>query len=244
MLAMLYIKILLFLLLHNVIAWAQYSNESEVGQTTTGGNAESQLVNFRQLSKYTINNKEFKLEGRYLYGEANEKLNVRNWNVKLTYTHNLTERFGFQASQQAEGNPFQGYYERFNTDMGGVYHFRKPKPERKDDYTRLEVGLRYSKENRIRFDPNFDSSIAQTRTAYVFSRKLNQHVIFKEELEMVGNIQSPGRFQASNTMSVQASLNSLFSLKITYILRYDDYLPSQNLKPLDYIYTTSLLAKF
>lgn len=220
-----------------------YSNESEVGQTTTGGNAETVLFNAGQMSKWVNDHHQLQFDGSYLYGEAQDNLNVRNWSAKLTFTRDLSEHFGIFASQQAEGNPFQGFYERFNTDLGATIYIIKPTKENIKEL-KFELGLRYSKENRIVFDPNFKSKNYQSRGAMFYTQPISKTFLIKDELEMIGNINSPGRFRANNVFSLENTLTEMLSLKISYTLKYDDYLPSQGLKELDYIYTTSLLAKF
>ncbi len=226
----------LLLLLHSP-AWAKLTNESELSMVNTGGNSELQAYNALTKNKYSFTKDSILFGGHYTYGEADNMLSARNWDVNAKYELGITETFSAVLGEVVEGNRFQDVKARYNTDLGAKYFMVK------NDVQNwfFEGAYRYTSEDRYEAENVYQhKGRAYTEWGYKYSETLQ----WKLWLEYIPNFTDGRDWMMTGEASMTAILTSMFSLKVAYKGLYDNLPARPELKTYDYITTTSLVAKF
>lgn len=226
------------------IADFSYHNETEVGQTSVGGNAKAVSANLKQTSTFILGQEKFIVNGSYQYAESANVVIVRNWSVSTRIDHTTEKKLDTFVGLQSSGNKFSGFYERFDVDLGLKHYLTKPKTETDKNLFYVELGARWSKENRKKPANNFNDEIIQGRFFIEFQKQINQNFYTDFSLENIGNLEHPGRYRGIFMASVNSIMTQYLTLKVSYQVNYDDYLSNEGFKRLDYTYTTSILANF
>lgn len=224
-------------LLFSASAMAKLSHESELSIVNSGGNSELQAYNGQTKNKYQFEKNSLAFGGHYTYGEANNSLSARNWDVNTKYEFGLSEDFSAIVGEIIEGNNFQDVKVRYNSDLGGRYSLIK------NDVQAwfFELAYRYTAEDRFVAE-NVYQHKARTYTEWGY--KYSETLQWKVWLEYVPNFSDGRDWMMTGEASMTAILTSTFSLKVAYKGLYDNLPANPTLKTYDYITTTSLVAKF
>lgn len=222
---------------------AVFKNESEAGVVVTAGNAPTQTFNFKQANTYEWSGNLFKGSGSYLKSSTRDTETALTWSLGLRYERVLIERLNAFLGQSLESNRFAGFYQRYNSDVGGKYFLFKgsdatPKPE--DDLVwSLEGGYRFTVENR---------SAEQVQQHYLrlFSDTVkNWSKTFSTRLwvEYLPNLSDTSDHQLNSELSANAALSEVFAIKVGYLVKYRTILLPPATEKLDSQFTTALVAK-
>lgn len=230
--------LLLTALLLSVSAWAKLTDESEASLINTGGNSQLQSYNVKTTNKYERENKDvYNFGGHYTYGEANNALSARNWDVNNKYAFSLNDWFSIVAGETVEGNKFQDVKVRYNSDLGLRYQLRKT--DRTDWFA--EGSYRYTIEDRYTTENVYQS---KSRIYTELNRKSSETMQWKFWTEYLPNFTNGHDWMLTSEASLTAIMTSIFSIKVAYKGIYDNLPAAPGLKNYDYITTTSLVAKF
>lgn len=218
-------------------ALAALTHESELSLVNAGGNSELQAYNSITKNKYQFEKNSLSFGGHYTYGEANNSLSARNWDVNSQFELGISERFSAIVGEIIEGNRFQDVKARYNSDLGGKYSIIK-----NDKQTWIaELSYRYTAEDRY-IAENVYQHKARTFTEWAY--KYSETLQWKIWLEYVPNFSDGRDWMTTGEASLTSILTSMFSLKVAYRGLYDNLPANTGLKNYDYITTTSLVAKF
>lgn len=232
-------KWILFLalsLITNGLFAADFSNESEAGITVASGNTDSKNYNIKQSNAYKFSLNTLKFDGRFLNTFADNEESARYILGSLRYERDLNEKFSVYVAQGFESDKFAGYHLRHLSDVGGKYNLYKEEMF----YWFFEAGYRYTNEKLNDGTHDYKSSLrAYTET----EKKWNTNVSTKYYIEYVPNLKTGKDYEINTELSVSAMLTSIFSIKTSYLLRYD-HDPALNSKTTDTLLTTALVAKF
>lgn len=232
-------NLLLFILtLFSINVWAQFTHESEVSLVQTGGNSEVETNNLKTTNLYTWESNQFKFGGHYIYGETNNGVSARNWDVNGKYERAISPHFSLTAGEIIEGNHFTGIKARYNSDLGIRYYFIKT--DLKNLFT--ELGYRYSIEDR--YEPLQNTYDNKARFYNELNHKISETVQYKFWLEIIPNFSENDDYLINGEASITSILNSIFSLKVAYMGMYDNRPAFAGFKNYDYTTTTALVAKF
>jgi len=229
--------LLIFLTMLSLPAWAELSHESELSVLNTGGNSELQAYNAITKNKFVADKRAYIFGGHYTYGEANNSLSARNWDVNAKYEQELTERWSANLAETIEGNRFQDVKVRYNSDVGGKYSAIKNDAQN----WFFELAYRYTVEDRYSSDNIYQH---KARTYTEWNKKHSETLQWKLWLEYLPNFSNGTDWMMTGEASVTAIMTSMFSLKVAYKGLYDHLPADPALKHYDYITTTSLVAKF
>ena len=230
--------ILVLLSLFSFNALAQFTHESELSLVQTGGNSDVQTNNFKTTNLQKWEKDQFKLGGHYIYGETNNGVSARNWDVNGKYERLLTDHLSLTFGEVIEGNRFTGIKARYNTDLGLKYYFIKT--DLKNFFS--ELGYRYAIEDR--YEPLENTFDNKGRLYNEFNHKVSETVQYKIWLEYIPNFTQSSDYLINGEASITSILNSVFSLKVAYMGMYDNRPAFSGFKNYDYTTTTSLVAKF
>jgi putative salt-induced outer membrane protein len=212
-----------------------FRNESEVGIVMTSGNSNTKSYNFSQLNKYPFGENLIRFKAKYLSTDADFLTTSRYWTIGLRFERELVDRFSVFGGENAEGNIFGGFAQRYSTDVGGKYFLSR----RDGFYWEVEAGYRYTIENRITgvVEQSFLRTFSEVNRDWTktFSTKLN--------LEILPNLSVKRDYQINTEVSLNSKLHEIFSIKVAYSVRYRNVPPPPATQRNDTQFTTSLVAK-
>jgi putative salt-induced outer membrane protein len=219
------------------LAQAQLTNESEAGIASANGNTKTQTFNAKQLNDYKWDLNVVSFKARYLNASASGSETARYFMTGARYEKQFSNHFGLFLGETFEKDKFAGIEKRLMTDFGGKYRFIET------DMTKLfsELGYRYMHEDRL------DDSSAYNHYARLYTEwenKWNTSFSTKYWVEFLPNISEDKDWQLNTELSLQATLNSIFSLKSGVLLRYDHFPAPGIVYKTDTLFTTALVAKF
>lgn len=226
------------LLLYSGSALAEYSNESELAYVQTGGNSEVQTTNAKTSNIYKWDLDQIKFGGHYLYGQSDEDVTARNWDVNFKYERTLSEHISVTVGEIIEGNRFTDVKARYNSDAGLKYYYVKTDPKK----VFTELSFRYAIEDR--YAPAGNTYDNKARFYNEIDHHVSETVRYKLWLEYVPNFTEPDDYLINGEASVTSILTSTFSLKVSYAGMYDNRPVSSELKNYDYNTTTAFVIKF
>jgi putative salt-induced outer membrane protein len=225
------------MLLMNSVSAAEFKNESEAGVTVATGNTKTKNYNIKQSNSYEFDENVLKFDARYLSAFSNNEESARYLLGQVRYERILSNYFSVYLSQGVESDKFAGFEQRHISDIGGQYNLYKL-----PNFTWLfELGYRYTDEKWNNGSHEYKSSI---RTYTELEKKWNPNVSTKYFLEYVPNLKQGKDYEINTELSVSAALTNVFSIKTTYLLRYD-HDPAEGAEVrTDTLLTTALVAKF
>jgi putative salt-induced outer membrane protein len=214
-----------------------FQSESEAGVVTVSGNSSSESYTFKSNNTYTLLDKNiFTLGGHYLRTTANGVESARNWDVNVRYERALNDYFGLFVGHKAESDVYAGYIQRDSEDLGAKYNLLKNDVRSWS----VEAGYRYSKTKQTDNTTKYDS-FGRLYTEY--NQAVDKTLSFKYWIEYLPNFTDSHAYLLNTEASLGVMLSQIFSLKLAYLLQYQN-LPPNNGKYVDTTYTTSLVAKF
>lgn len=213
----------------------QFKNESEAGIVLVSGNSTSKSINLKQGNSYENGKSLIKLSGAFLRTSSLGVESAKSWDASLRLGRNIHAAFSIFAGQNVEANRFAGYDLRFNSDIGAKYSLIK-----EEAFTwSAEGGYRFTSEDRVT-PPSRD--FHKARLFSEATRNWSEGVSTRLGLEFLHNFSEVKDWQLNAELSVSAILNSMFSIKTAYSLKYaNESAPKENT---DSVFTTSLVAKF
>jgi putative salt-induced outer membrane protein len=233
--------LLLLLLGFSCLAGAEekspWAHESELGIVNTSGNTSTESYNGKQQTSYTFDQNALKATGHYLQTKTAGIETAKSWDAALRYERLLSTDWSVFLQHGAESNPYAGFNQRDNTDLGGKYIMVKN--DNQNLFT--EAGYRYTKTL-----PSVGTGVAYTsfgRLYLEYSQKLNETMSGKLWIEYLPNLQDPSAYLLNDEISVTAMLSKIFSMKSAYTVRYQNR-PPVRAEYQDTIFTTALVAKF
>lgn len=215
-----------------------FKNESEAGVVISSGNSRSQSLSFKEATTYGWSENMFSLKGSFLQTKSQGVLSAKKWDTTLRYDRELTRQFGVFAAQGVESDRFAGYRQRHNSDLGGTYEVLKE--EDKWDW-KAEAGYRYSKERRT--DGTRDRK-SQGRLYTDVERKWNSTVSTRYWIEYLPNFSQERDWLLNSEASMSVTLSKIFSMKTSYLVKYDNQPAVAGTKKSDRTFISSLVAKF
>lgn len=227
----------MFVLLSSFSALAEpFAGEAEAGAVIVSGNSQSESYAAKAKTTYTHEQNVYSAFGRYLKTDSNGVESARNWEIGARYERELTDYLGVFAGQKAESDIFNGYIQRDSTDLGLKYSLIKS-----DEMNWFfEVGYRYQKTLPTVGTTTHDN---MGRIYTEFNKALDKTLSFKYWAEYLPNFTNSDAYLFNTEASLNVMLNSVFSLKLAYLLQYQNSIPANG----KYTTTTStmnLVAKF
>lgn len=228
----------LVLSLSAISSMAQFASEDELSMITTSGNSELKTYAAKSNNTYKFEKNALGLKGSYTYGESDSVRTTEKWDGQLRFDHQLLEKLNVFAAELVEANRFAGFSRRYNSDLGLKYLVLK------DDKNSLsfEVSYRYSLEENTS-NAIADKKDSKSRIYSEVEKILNENVTGKLWLEYLPNFTESEDYQINFEPSLSVSLSKIFSLKTSYLWKYD-HEPVAGKKTHDTTYTTSIIAKF
>jgi putative salt-induced outer membrane protein len=219
-------------------AFANYTNESELGILVAKGNSDSQSYTAKQaIGKIWEDKNSLKFSGRYLQTKTSGLENARYWAAGLRYDYALSSQVGLFLGELVESDKYAGYNQKYSTDIGAKYIILNEKKL----VWNAELGYRHTIENQT---SGLEKKLNYLRGYTEAIKNWNETVSTKLWFEYLPNFTIGSDYQMNTELSVSAALNNMFALKTGYLLRYDNLPNPGTAAKTDTLLTTSLVAKF
>ena len=230
----------LVLFLLSVSAWAEpntLSSVSELGLVSTGGNTSALTLNIKEDLTYEWTSDIIKGRASYLKTQSNDIDSARNWLLGARYERVLSDGFNAFLAETVEGDTFAGYLQRYNTDLGAKYFFRKK------EFLQwfVEAGYRNQAQNNLSAVKT-STSFARLYMEYV--RSFTPTASVKYWLEYLPQLSQLSTRQMNTEISFTMAFAPSFALKTAYLIRYNSAAIGALGKTTDTVFTNSLVAKF
>lgn len=219
-----------------------WKHESEAAIVTTSGNTETESYAGKQKTSYTFDANVLTVAGAYLQTKTAGTETAKSWDASLRYERTLTEQWTAFAQVGAEANPYSGYVQRDNADLGGKYYFIKK--EKNELFA--ELGARSSRTvNTGGTLATSDKTVTETfGRAYVeYTQPITASVDGKLWVEYLANFTNQEAYRLNVEPSLYVSMSEIFSLKMAYLSKTDNGRVAPA-KKTDTQTTISLVAKF
>lgn len=222
---------------------SKYTNESEAGVVISSGNSNSESYNVKSMAKSTWDANSLTISGAYLLSQTGSTAgyveSANNWKIGPRYDRALADNYSVFLGHLVEGDKFAGFQQRYSTDAGGKYTFKKVDTENDKLEWFAEAGYRYIHENRI---GGLQSITNALRLYSEASKNLTATSTGKLGLEYVPSVSDFNIYKLQGDASLAVVLSSIFSVKTSYQIKYNSS-PAPGAKYTDTLFTTSLVAK-
>jgi putative salt-induced outer membrane protein len=231
-------------------AQAQLTNESELGMVIVGGNAETQTTNLKHQSMYKQDANQYGFKARYTKAEntvnGEKQLAAQNWATGLRYDRALAEKFGAFVSYDIESDRFAGYLQRDQAGIGltrTVYDTEEFKWSGEVGYTHLTQDFANSDEvGRVSGAKVATKASGKVKEGITAALTFDYSYFFDDMLKSEQDQGQNYFFNAEPSLAIL--LNNMFSLKLAYLIKYQNQLPAGVEERTDTTYSTTLVAKF
>ena len=216
-----------------------WTNESEVGIATVSGNAQSETYSGKQTTLYQFDLNKLKLALRYLKTSSRGTDTARSWDGILRYDRVLREDLSVFASYGLESDVFAGYVQRNNADVGVHYDIVKTKPTQ----WFAEAGYR----NTFTLSRGSSSSDPVAHIIRVYTevgQELSETSSGRLWVEYLPNVKAGNDARLNSEVSLVTQINSVFALKVGYLVKYQSAPVAPATEYLDSFFTTAVVAKF
>lgn len=226
------------LLLVPNVALAEWHTDGEAGVVNTTGNSRAQSYSVKDKTGWTLGKDTYVLTGSYLQSQANGVATAKNFLLGLRYERALSDFLSGFLAQDVMGDQFAGILQRYNTDLGVKYFIVK---REKDLVVDAEGGYRYTNEHTT---TNVTNSYQKARLYAEGEKYWNPTFSTKLWAEYVPNFTLSNGWLFNTEASASAAINSVFSLKTAYLVKYNNLPPVATAVKTDTVLTTALAAKF
>ncbi len=215
-----------------------WGHESTLGVVRVGGNSDSESYNGKQKTIYTLDSNALTVTGQYLETKTTGVQTGKAWDAAVRYERIFTAWWSSFVQHGAESDTFAGYTQRDNSDLGAKYYMIQ------DDNEKLfsELGYRYTKTLSSQATPTKYESYGRAYVEYACI--FNASVSGKVWVEYLPNFTNSNAYLVNYEPSMTVLMNSVFSLKVAYLVKYHNLTLTPNEKKEDTTFTTALVAKF
>jgi len=214
-----------------------FHNDSEVGIVVTNGNSKSQSYNLKQSNTYGWAQNVIKFGASYLNVSSLGVTSAENWSFTLRYDRVLNPEWNIFVAQTASGDRFAGFNQKYASDLGAKYQIIKE--ETFSWFT--EAGYRYSEEHRT------DRHTHTQHLGRLFTEAVKNISVTssgKLWVEYLPDLNKAKDYQINTEASISSILTDILSIKIAYLLKFDNVPAVKTAVKTDTVFTTNLVAKF
>ena len=226
-------------------AQAEWEHASELGIVIAGGNTESRTENAKHESKVKWAEKNtVKFGGSYVHSFTESdgtESDFEIWEFGARYERLIAGHVSGFIGEKVEGNRDAGFDYKASTDLGLKYEFYK---DSKKDYLSSEAGYRFTYEQKVQgTEPPLERSHF-VRLFLEWGKEWNDKVALKWWVEVLPDVSETENLEINTEPSLTVVLSNILSLKLGYLMKYDNQPAVSGNERIDYLYTTTLVANY
>lgn len=215
-----------------------WSDNAEVSFVSTSGNSSVETLAAKNL--YTLKFAEhltflWKIEA--LRGKSAGVLTAERYLTDLRLEHAYSRRTYSYVNTGWMRDTFAGVDDRVNVGLGGGYKFL----DGPQSFLKSEAGISVVEESYV---DNTDRSYIEGRAfgeyVYAFTKKNK----FTQSLEYLYDFDNTENYRYNTETAVTAALTDSLSLKVSYLIKYDNEPTPSTLDKKDTIFSTAIMASF
>jgi len=215
-----------------------WSDEAGLSYVKTGGNTDVATLAFKNLYKLKFaDSNTFIWKLAALRAETDGVLTAERYLTDLRLEHAYSERTYSYANTGWMTDEFAGIDKRINVGTGGGYKFLiGPK-----HFLRNEAGLAVVNETYI---DSTDSDYVDGRLFGEYIYAFTDRNKFTQSIEYLHDFNDSDNYRVNSVTALTAALNDSFSLKMSYVIKYDNVTVPSTLNDKDTIFSTAIVANF
>ena len=217
---------------------SKWADQAELSFVDTGGNTDVTNLAAKNLLKYTFSEDlvgSWKLAA--LYGKTDGVKTAESYATELRTDYSYTDRIYFAGIGGWFKDKFAGIKSRYYIGPAvGYKYLTGPK-----HFLTGEGGLNYVKEEYI---DETDSSYLQGRLFGIYEYAFTEKNRFSQSLEFLYDFEDSDNYNINSETAVISALSDYFSLKASYLIKYDNEPVPATLNDTDTILSVALVANF
>ena len=232
---------LVFLLLAAAPLAAQSPDSTKLtvglGLVTTSGNTSVTTFNFGNSFSYIHRPWVFSEAATMIYGSTHDTVNNDQYHLLLRGDLGLHDGISAYVYGAFDRDRFAGVASRYQEAAGIAWKA----VEYPTDLLTLEAGAVETEQRDVGSDTT--SSFIAARAALTYKHMLNQTAYVQEAVEALPDLQESKNLRINSATDLVAPLSTVVSLKVGYVIRFDN-LPPPGFKKTDRILTTGVQIAF
>lgn len=216
----------------------KWTDEAELSFVDTSGNTEVTTFSAKNTLKYAFTKR---LDGTWmlaaLYGETDGTRDAENYASEWRLDYGLTKRLYSFAAAGWYKDQFSGIDARYYVGPGMGYKLLTGPGH----FLSAEAGLNYTKEE---YTDDTKDEYLTGRTFAKYQYAFTKRNRFSQSLEFLYNFEYSDRYKLNSETAVISSLTDLFSLKTSYVVKYNNEPVPATLDKTDTILSAALVVSF
>ena len=216
----------------------KWTDQAELSFVDTGGNTDVTSLSAKNLLKYAFAEDlvgSWKLAA--LYGKTDGVKTAESYATELRMDYSYTEQIYFAGIGGWFKDTFAGIESRYYVGPAvGYRYLTGPK-----HFVTGEVGLNYVMEEYI---DETDSNYLQGRLFGIYEYAFTEKNRFSQSLEFLYDFEDSDNYNINSETAVISALSDAFSLKASYLIKYDNEPVPSTLNDTDTILSVALVANF
>lgn len=208
-----------------------------LGLVTTGGNTSVTTFNFGNSFAYIAQPWVLSEAASMIYGSTHDTVNNDQYHLLLRVDHGVHDGVSAYLYGAFDRDRFAGVVSRFQEAAGIAWKA----VERPADLLTLEAGASENQQRDV--GGGATASFAAARAAVTYKHMLNKTAYAQEAAEVLPDLQHSKNLRINSTTDLVAPLSTVFSIKVGYVVRFDN-LPPAGFKKTDRILTTGIQVTF
>ncbi|HWZ27866.1 MAG TPA: DUF481 domain-containing protein [Gemmatimonadales bacterium] len=204
-----------------------------LGLVTTSGNTSVTTFNFGNSFSYIAHPWVLSEAASMIYGSSHDTVNNDQYHLLLRADYALHDGISAYLYGGFDRDRFAGVVSRYQ-EAGGIAW---KAIERPSDLLTLEAGLSENQQRDVGVGPA--TSFAAARAAVTYKHMLNKTAYLQEAAEALPDLQESKNLRINSATDLVAPLSTAISLKVGYVIRFDN-LPPVGFKKTDRILTTGI----
>lgn len=216
----------------------RWSDEAELSYVKTGGNTDVSTLAFGNVLKYKFSERLNALWTiRAINGETDGQRTAESYMTELRGNYLISKKLYTYGQAGWFKDKFAGFDNRYYGGAGAGYKFFDGPKHFLDG----ELGLNYAREEYIDdTSNNFPEARAFGKYEYAFNEKNR----FSQSLEYLDDLNDSDKYKLLSETAVIAQLSTSLSLKVSYLIRYNNKPVSSTLENTDTIFGAAIVANF
>lgn len=213
------------------------SDEAELSFVDTGGNTDITTLSLKNTFKYNFSDTTFGTwELGALFGESDGEKNAERYFTNIRLDHLYSELLYSFANGGWLKDKFAGIDPRYYLGTGAGYKFLIGPVH----FLLGEAGLTYTVED---YTDNTDRDYLGGRLFGLYEYAFNAQNKFFQSLEWLPDFDETDNWLFNSETGVISALNGFFSLKASYVVKYDN-VPVTGLEHTDTVLGVTLVANY
>jgi len=215
-----------------------WSNQAELSFVDTGGNTDLTSFSGKNLLTYKFNEK-FKGSWKIaaLYGKTDGEKNAESYLTELRLDYLITEKLFAYGIAGWMKDEFAGIKAKYYLGPGvGYGFFNGPK-----HFLSAEVGVNYTKDE---YTDNTEKDYANGRTFAKYEYAFTEKNRISQSTEFLYDFDNSENYILISETALKSALSDSLSLKVSYLVTYDNQPVPETLEKKDTILGVTLVVNF